>query len=187
MGDGIAHIRCAPDGTIWAGYFDEGIFGGQDSDGNWPVSSSGIARFAVDGTVLWRFNDQRPTEYTIADCYSLTLNGNTAWCSPYTDFPIARIEGGVIRYWKNEIAGARAVVADADHVLLAGGYKDRADRIALLRLNGDRAELVGETRFHPPKSAAGLVQGQGSTLHIVSQGFWTQLNLITVRTALAAS
>jgi len=59
MGDGIEHIQCAADGTIWVGYFDEGVFSGPMEDGSWPISSSGIARFGPDGRVLWKFNDQK--------------------------------------------------------------------------------------------------------------------------------
>src|SRR5262249_7215112 len=53
IGNGILHIRCAPDGTIWVGYFDEGVFAPPNADGSSPVSSSGIARFAPNGRVLW--------------------------------------------------------------------------------------------------------------------------------------
>ena len=71
LGDGIEHIRCAADGTIWVGYFDEGVFSGQNKEGGWPISSSGIARFASDGTVLWSFNARDGAGLFVSDCYSL--------------------------------------------------------------------------------------------------------------------
>jgi hypothetical protein len=187
MGDGIEHIRCATDGTIWVGYFDEGVFSGPNEDGSWPISSSGIARFGPDGSVLWRFNGEERADLSIADCYALALDGNTLWCCPYTDFPIVRVEDGAVDHWRNEVAGAWALAVDGDYVLLAGGYNDKSERIALLRLGSDRAHQIGEWRFHPPeRNAARLLQGQGATLHIVGQGRWTKLSLATIRAALKA-
>jgi hypothetical protein len=103
-------------------------------------------------------------------------------------FPIVRVEGGVVRHWRNEIAGARALAVDGDHVLLAGGYKDKSERIALLRLSGDLAQQIGEWRFPAPElNTAHLLQGQGATLHIVGHGRWTKLSLATIRAARNAS
>jgi hypothetical protein len=185
MGDGIAHIRCALDGTIWVGYFDEGVFSGPNKDGSWPVSSSGVAHFGPDGSVLWRFNSKDRADLFIADCYALTLDGNTLWCCPYEDFPIVRVEDGMVSHWQNEVAGAKALAVDGDYVLLAGGYKNESERIALLHLRGDLARKIGEWRFRPPKPyAARLMQGQGATLHIVGQGRWTKLSLATIRASL---
>jgi hypothetical protein len=185
VGDGIAHIGCAADGTIWCGYFDEGVFAGPNKDGSWPVSASGIARFGPDGSVLWRFNGEERADLSIADCYALALEGTTLWCCTYTDFPIIRVEDGIVDHWQNEVAGAGALAVDGDYVLLAGGYNDKSDRLALVRLVGDRAQQSGELRFQPPKrDAAHLLQGQGSTLHIVGQGRWTRVSVASIRASL---
>jgi hypothetical protein len=183
LGDGIEHVRCATDGTIWVGYFDEGVFCGQNKDGSWPISSSGIARFATDGTVLWSFNGKERSDLAIADCYALTLNGTTLWSCFYTDFPIVRVEGGVVHHWSNSVHGAKALAVDADHVLLASGYRENAGRIALLRLEEEQARYLGEVRFQP-SPAARLVQGHGRTLHIVEPGKWTRIDVAAVRVAL---
>lgn len=185
IGDGIEHIRCAPDGTIWVGYFDEGVFSGPNKDGGWPISSSGIARFGPDGSVLLRFNGEERADLFIADCYAMALDGNTLWCCPYTDFPIVRVKDSGVDRWGNDVAGAKAIAVDGDYVLLAGGYNDNSDRLVLLRLDVDRAEQVGEWRHQLwTPSAARLVQGQGSTLHIAGQGSWTKLSLAAMRATL---
>src|SRR5262249_30512228 len=102
--------------------------------------------------------------------------------APHTEFPIIRVADGVVDHWQNDITGACALAVDDEYVLLAGGYDDEVDRIALLRLDGDRAKQIGEWRFGlPDRTAAHLVQGQGATLHIVGQGRWTKLSLPTVR------
>jgi hypothetical protein len=132
MGDGIEHIRCAPDETIWVGYFDEGVFSSPNKDGSWPVSTSGIAHFGPDGSMLWRFNSKERADLFIADCYALTLDGNTPWCCPYGDFPIVRVEDGMVSHWQNKVAGAEALAVDSDYVLHAGGYKNESERIALI-------------------------------------------------------
>jgi hypothetical protein len=187
MGDGIEHVRCAADGTVWVGYFDEGIFSGPNEDGTWPISSSGIARFAPDGTVQWRFNTAERADLFIADSYALALDGNTLWSCFYTNFPIVCIDGEAIRRWSNDVTGARALAIDADYVLLAGGYDDKAGRIALVHLDEERARYLGELNFQPlPRGAAGLVQGQCGTLHIIRPGSWTRVDVRTVRTALGA-
>ena len=79
LGDGIEHLLCAPDGTLWVGYFDEGVFGGSYSGGMAPVSAGGIVQFDAKGRVLWSFNDQVKDEESIADCYAMTLEGNALW------------------------------------------------------------------------------------------------------------
>ncbi len=185
VGDGIEHVRCAADGTIWIGYSDEGVFSESSKGGSRPVSTAGIARFGPDGSLLWRFNDEERRGLSIADCYALALDGNALWCCPYTDFPIVRVEGDVVDHWWNDVAGAQALAVDGDHVLLAGGYNDQSNRLVLLRLDHDRAQQTGEWHFQlPERKAARLLQGQGETLHIAGQGRWTKLSLTTIRAAL---
>ena len=43
LGDGIQHLQVAGDGTIWVGYFDEGVFGnmGWGSPGPEPLGAGG--------------------------------------------------------------------------------------------------------------------------------------------------
>lgn len=182
IGDGIAHIQCAADGTIWVGYFDEGVFSGPMEDGSWPISSSGIARFGPDGRVLWKFNDQERAGLSIDDCYALTLDGSTSWCCPYTDFLIVQIERDTVKRWRNKVAGAKALAVEGDLVLLAGGYRDQSERIALLRLGDDQAHQIEEWQFQRfDRNAARLLQGRGETLHIVGRGNWTKVSLTTIR------
>ena len=172
LGDGIEHVRCAPDGTIWIGYFDEGVFSGQD------VSASGITRFAPDGELLWRFDSAARDDLYLYDCYALTLDGNTLWSCFYGDFPIVRVVNGKIDDWLNAIAGACALAVEGDQVLLAGGYQDQAERLVLLRLDQGGAREIGRWRFPPlARDTVQLVQGQGSTLHVVGQGIWTRLSI----------
>ncbi len=185
LGDGIEHVRCSPDNTIWVGYFDEGVFAGQLANGSWPVSSGGIVRFSADGVVLWSYNDEDHGSGPVDDCYSLTLDGTVAWSCFYSGFPIAAIDARTVNVWKNRITGAKAMAVDRDHMLLAGGYGDNAQRIALVELGNKKARLVGTLRAPTIKSdAADIVQGLGQTLHIVADGCWTRLTVAAVRSFL---
>ena len=190
LGDGIEHVRCAPDGTIWVGYFDEGVFAGSNKDGSWPVSSAGVARFSSDGSELWRFgtkeNGFAVDGVGVADCYALTLADDTAWFCSYTDFPIVRVEHGTVRHWRNDVSGAKALAVDGDHVVLAGGYGDEAGRIALLRLGDEDAEQIGTTSIQVDRTRAHLLVGRGATLHVVGGGTWTRLDVATLRATLSA-
>lgn len=174
MGNYIAHVQCAIDGTIWAGYIDQGVLAG-------AISSAGIARFDADGQVIWRFNDDAGRDLYVFDCYSLTLDGSTLWSCCYTDFPIVRIAQGGVRHWRNKLSGANALAVDDDHVLLAGGYGEDSSRLALLHLIDGEARLAGRWRFTPPeRETAGLMQGHGSTLHIVGGG-WRRIEVASLR------
>jgi hypothetical protein len=166
IGDGIEHVRCASDGTIWVGYFDEGIFG--DS-----VGGGGIVRFDAEGLPLWKYNEGRSGDSFIDDCYALTLKGDELWSCFYSDFPIVRVKDGKVSSWPNSVTGAKALAADGSFVLLAGGYGADANRMALLELDQGEARMVGSVERNELGSAA-LVQGRSSSIHVVSNGIWTQ-------------
>jgi hypothetical protein len=168
VGDAVGHLRCAPDGSIWVGRFDEA----RDPD---------IVRFRSDGTRAWRYNDTGSGPFSM-DCYAMTLSKGTLWACCYPDFPIVRIEGDQVRWWANDLAGASALAVRGEHVALLGGYNDQSGRVALLKL-GERADLVAEASFEPP-SPGSLVQGHEDILHIVEAGSWTRVNTGTLEEAL---
>jgi hypothetical protein len=58
LGDGIASVQVTPTGTIWVGYYDEGLFG----NAGWlhPAGGVGLVALASDGTVLHTDADLRP-------------------------------------------------------------------------------------------------------------------------------
>lgn len=176
MGSYMTHVQCATDGTIWAGYFDEGVFGGSD------IAGAGIARFDGEGQVIWRFNDQAGSDLSVDDCYALALDGATLWSCFYSDFPIIRVAQGRVTHWRNELSGARTLAVDGDHVLLVGGYKENSSRLALLHLVDGEASLEGQWRFAPPdRGNAGLVQGRDGILHIIGGGQWRRIAVATLR------
>jgi hypothetical protein len=176
LGDGIASLLCSPDGTIWVGYFDEGVFGARNKDGSWPVSTGGIVQFDAAGTPLWSFNAQVDSDRMVDDAYAMTLSGTDLWACYYTDFPIARVRGGKPAFWSNRVSGATAIAVKDDLVLLGGGYGADAKRITLVKLDGGSSRELGRIATGPGKGGgATLLQGRGSAMHVVSDGMWYRL------------
>lgn len=175
LGDGIESLLCATDGSIWVGYFDEGIFG-STSDGEPTVSTGGIVRFSGSGAVLWSYNNDLQGHGFVADCYALTLSGNDVWACCYAEFPIIRVRMHAITSWPNDMTGAKAIAVDNDLVLLAGGYSENADRIAIVKLDGRTSRPIRTIRFEcAERDTASLLQGRGAVLHLVNGGIWMRL------------
>lgn len=185
LGDGIESILCSVDGTIWVGYFDEGVFGGPNKDGSWPVSSGGIVQFSASGTPLWSFNKQVSENHSIADSYAMTLSGTDLWACFYTDFPITRVSGGKPVFWSNNVAGATAIAVKDDIVMLGGGYGEDVNRITVVKLDSKSSRELGVFRYDQGKrGAAGLIQGRGGVIHIVSDGVWSKVPVYKAAQAL---
>lgn len=163
-------------------YFDEGVFGNYGWAGagrSRPLGTSGLVCFGADGSVRWGFRPPAGHDM-ICDCYALNVDGETAWAYYYTDFPLARIEAGVVRAWSTHVRGARAVAVADDRVLLAGGYDAQAGRALVGRL-GDEAvrdlvPAVIEVPCGQPWTSMTAV-GRGGTLHLYGEGTWFAADL----------
>ena len=58
LGDGIAHVLATSTGQVWAGYFDEGIYGNYGwgrAESEEPVGAYGIVRFSPDLEAVWHY------------------------------------------------------------------------------------------------------------------------------------
>ncbi len=123
LGDGLADLRVGADGTIWASYFDEGVFGnyGWGVPGPAPMGASGLVAFDAGGNVKLAFDNEAAHTDIICDAYALNLCADGAvWVYFYTDFPIVTIKDGVYRSWTLGVSGARAMATDGWRVLLFG-------------------------------------------------------------------
>jgi hypothetical protein len=101
IGDGVAHLAVDEPGTIWVGYYDEGIYSGD------PLSAGGLARFDEYGRQLWTYRPPSGLDH-IADCYALNVSARTTWAYYYTGFPLIRITDTKVspsrRVWSAERA-----------------------------------------------------------------------------------
>jgi hypothetical protein len=181
LGDGIEHVQTSPDGAIWAGYFDEGIFGndGWGSPGPEPIGSSGLVRFSSDLQVQWEY--PLPQQEPIDDCYALNVTRDDVWACCYASFDIVRIRDGSVRSWSNEVEGARAIVVSDDSVALFGGYGKERDRLVVGSLADDELEVDVTTRLAMPNGRRlpqdAFVVGRGEELHALVGLDWFSWSL----------
>lgn len=200
LGDGIEQVAIDASDRIWVGWFDEGVFGNE----GWQVagrerspSSQGIGCFSAESG--WSSDVGWPSEVdSPMDCYALNVSGAGAWVCPYTDFPLVRlVPGKPGRSWRTALAGPRAIAVDGDHVLAAGGYAGRANRLSLLALNGtgrgEEAEALATwtlpVRRRSPETTRhvwaepDLLAGRGDTIHLIDDGVWRRWSVTDLREA----
>lgn len=189
LGDGIEHVAIDHADRIWVGWFDEGVFGneGWRVEGHqWPPSNNGVACFAQDG-VLLALPEWGPNAL-IADCYALNAIGDGAWCYAYTEFGLAHcVPGEPVRWWRNEVVGAKAIAIDGSLALIAGGYGVEGDKLTLVALHGaghgeEAPEVASWSLPLRPRTQANewepawehpdLLLGRGDLIHMVDRNAW---------------
>jgi hypothetical protein len=182
LGDGIAHLQVAGDGTIWAGYFDEGVFGnlGWGGPGPTPLGAGGIAAWSPDFEKIWELD---PEEGLVADCYALNVGPGEVLACPYTDFPVVRIQDRQETVTTTSgVSGPAGIIASGDQVGLIGTYRDPS-----LLITG----AIQDGAFHESKRANLLapdgaplpmaqVHCRGSVAHFFAGGKWYSFDLESV-------
>ena len=186
FGDGIAHVLATSTGQVWAGYFDEGIYGNYGwglGEGPEPVGAYGIVRFSPGLQPDWhypKYTEVGPWD-AISDCYALNVDDTSAWACDDSDFPVVRIRDGAVTGWHNDIKGASALAVDGSRVALFGGCGPDHDRLAITELDDERARLAGEYRVvlpdGEPLAPGTQVIGRGSRLHFLTGSNWYQLDV----------
>ncbi|GAA4934896.1 hypothetical protein [Actinoplanes utahensis] len=180
LGDGIEHLLTTPSGQIWAGYFDEGVYGncGWGGPGPEPLGESGLVRFGPGGEPAWEF----PGDKAIDDCYALNVSGETAWACYYTDFPVVRVSDGAVTTWANGLAtGVKGLIADGSRVGLIGGYRAYLDRVVVASLGDGVLHETGRYRLVLP--GGDLLPdrfrtvARGPDLHLFVGADWYRLTL----------
>lgn len=143
-GDGIQDLRTTPNGSTWASYFDEGIFGnyGWNDPGPECIGSSGCVRFDDEGKANFHFSPEAAQTDAICDVYAMNVIDNEdVWLYFYTEFPIIHISNGNYRVWDCGISGAQGLAVDESRVLLLGDYKQR-NLVRILHLGPERMVSV---------------------------------------------
>jgi hypothetical protein len=185
VGDGVKCIATTMRGAIWIGYFDEGVignFGWGEPGGRPPIGAGGLNCFDADLSLRW----SHPAEDgTILDCYALTTTGEDCFICPYTGWPILRVVGADHRIdmWRNDVAGAYAMLAMGQQVALAGGYQGERDRIVVGTLERDHVRMSPIGRLRLPdrdlEPSTDLV-GRDGVLHAFAEGRWYTLELAAI-------
>lgn len=128
LGDGIQDLRTTSTGTIWASYFDEGIFGnyGWSSPGPTAIGAPGLVSFTSNGNPAFAYDAEAAGTDGICDAYAVNVvDDSEVWLYFYTEFPIVRVREGSYRVWRFGVGGAQALALRDDRVLIFGDYKQR--------------------------------------------------------------
>jgi hypothetical protein len=186
LGDGIGHMLATRAGEVWAGYFDEGIYGNYGwgrAETEEPVGAYGIVRFSPGLGPAWhypKYTEVGPWD-AISDCYALNVDDSCAWACYYSDFPVVRICDGAVTGWHNDVKGASALAVAGSRIAMFGGYGADRDRLAAAELGADRAEPTGEYRIVLPDGQSlpegTQIIGRGSRLHFLAKTSWYQLDV----------
>jgi hypothetical protein len=159
LGDGIADLRTTADDSIWASYFDEGVFGnyGWNSPGPRPIGAAGLVRFDGSGEPRGAYDAAAAGTDDICDAYALNVEPDgTVWVYFYTEFPIVRWRAGQYTRWACGLGGARAIAVRDDRALLVGNYdKPALARTVQLRSDGTTALLTRATIVTPEGAPIG--------------------------------
>ncbi|WP_265529045.1 hypothetical protein [Sphingomicrobium marinum] len=150
LGDGIEHMKIDERGSIWVGWFDEGVYGNDSwrlEGHEWPPSAYGVAAFSERGEIL-SFAPSPPANGHISDCYALNVIGSDAWTCTYGEFPILRMsDDGKAQWWETQLSGPRALAIQLPYILAVGGYSDDGDTAVLLKLEGNATSELGRWRL----------------------------------------
>jgi len=170
LGDGIEDLFIDTAGRIWAGYFDEGVFGnfGWSDPGPPPIGASGVVVFDAGGTILWTY-PQQGRNPSIDDCYAMNVSGDGAAIFFYSDFPVCTITRDfALSFFSTPMRGCKAFAIADGRVLFSGQYNDSVHTGYRGVLNPDRpAEMEQVTFLYPdgtPIRATRII-GRGSKLY----------------------
>lgn len=176
LGDGLEDVRTTTDGTIWASYFDEGVFGnyGWGQPGPTPIGAPGLVAFDDRGEIQWSYDSAAAGTDSICDAYALNVRGpNDVWLYFYTEFSLVQLSKESYRVWKLGERGARAMAVSEPRLLLFGDYR-RRDLLRLVELgrNG-AANVVAEGTLVDPEGNgfdSARAVGVGGSLFLFRKG-----------------
>ena len=175
LGDGIGQLQVGADGTIWAGYFDEGVFGnyGWGGSGPRPLGAGGIAAWSPDFEKVWELD---PEDGLVSDCYSLNVGGDEVLSCPYTDFPVVRImERKVQIFPTQDVSGPSGILASGDEVALIGTYGD-SSLIVRGRIEDGSCQETERGHLALP-DGTDRIHCRGSVAHFIADRSWSTFDL----------
>lgn len=179
LGDGIAHLQVAADGTIWAGYFDEGVFGnlGWGGPGPTPLGAGGIAAWSPDFEKIWEL---APEDGLVSDCYALNVAPGEVLACPYTGFPVVRIQDRQETVVTTSgVSGAAGIIASGDQIAIIGTYRDPSLLITGAIQDGVFRESGRANLWEPDGAPLPMCQVhcRGSVAHFFAGRKWYSFDL----------
>jgi hypothetical protein len=174
IGGPLVSLQCDSAGAFWVGYRDEAVRSG----------FAGLIKFDASGRILWPLDRKNPPFY-VFDCWTLNVIGEKVWAYYEYDFPITSIDAdGNTCVRPSDVEGALALAVDGETAILLGSFYEDRDRLTLLRLNNDSAQVIQTFRVQPiwgsDRDRPGLVEGRGDSIHMVHEGSWWRLSIADV-------
>lgn len=134
LGDAIEDVQTTPEGHIWVGYFDEGVFGN-------GIGANGLVCFDSDGAAVFKYADFAAEHELphIDDCYSLNVCRDAVWTCHYSAFPLICLKNfKLARVW-NEFGSAKAFAVREKHLVRFPAYRKP---FLIARKFDDSAEII---------------------------------------------
>jgi hypothetical protein len=126
LGDGIQNLQVSKNGTIWTGYFDEGVFGNYGWEK--PIGAPGLIAWNINGEKLF-INSKAD----ICDCYALNvISDDDIWFYYYSDFNLCNIKDSQIQFFKPNVSGSSGFIKYESYFLFDKGY-GKHDEYSLLK------------------------------------------------------
>lgn len=174
LGDAIEELLTTPEGKVWVGYFDEAM-GGSGPEGH------GLARFRGDLTAEWLYPLDAGLPY-ISDCYSLNVEGETAYFCPYTEFHVLSATGSQVTDWgPSPCESAHHLLRRGPDLALLRGTGPEYDVATLLRISRDGVHQEGgRCRVVLPDGMEARrlrYTGRGDVLHAFLRSTWYSIDL----------
>jgi hypothetical protein len=176
IGDAIEHLLTTPGGAIWAGYFDEGIFGTMPA-------AHGLIRFTPGLAIDWAYPQREMPE--IDDCYALNVDGETASIGAYSTFRLITVNGDHARnHGPLPVRGASRLIMAGEQAALIGGYGPEYDLITPLQItpagvipHGPKRRLVQPDGLEIPRPARAFCRGPDLHLFRRDSATWYRVDL----------
>jgi len=181
LGDGIEIIRSTADGRVWAGYFDEGIFG----NNGWikPLGAAGVVLWSTDTfEKVWE-----PISVQITSTYAATLVGDDLWTSTYGGFPISHLSPASEHSYPTTDSFPKALITDGTlaatfgHTKYCEGRRSHDSytfRVWELSDTVDHPRITGRFSIpEAPEDADPKLMGYGDELTIIAGQQWYKLSL----------
>lgn len=138
IGDGVNHAQASPNGSVWAAYFDEGVFGNHGWDctnpDSIPLGASGLVQWDTSGIRHYECAPPAGVE-SVDDCLALNVaDDNDVWFYYYSAFVLVHLQAGKIDgLWEVPVQGTEAFAVDGPFALFFDAY-DNDRRYPLYRL-----------------------------------------------------
>ena len=117
LGDASEHVQTTPDGHIWVGYFDEGVFGR-------GIGNNGLVCFDSNGSPIFKYAEfaKEHSLPFVDDCYTLNVMGNRVCVSYYTDFPLVMLKDFKLERTLEGLGANRAIAVRGERLVVFPAY-----------------------------------------------------------------